>query len=356
MEIVTFYSWQSDTDRKIGRNFVQNCIEDSIAKVNKQLKSNLKVIKEEKELVLDQATERTLGSVDIANSLFQKIDLCSIFICDISIVQNSRKRKHPNPNVLIELGYASSRIGWENVIMIFNTSKSKVENLPFDIRSRRVFDYKLSLNTSAEVKTQEKKRLKDRLISALYDQALAANSIKNEPIIRILPYVWNRILTLLEKWESLVSELCIFLNEDKPNNYDYQIINQICSRINPHSKPIGAMNARYNSWYDYTAHLAQITEKKIGEIFVFQDKIDLEIIDLLAKAENEMSNRDLYDINNQNLGNDEMSHLSGNYTHVIRYLKAAVARFEEVYKDHNREYHIQFKEQSKRIRANTTPT
>lgn len=349
MEIITFYSWQSDTDRKIGRNFIQNCIEDSIDKVNKQLKSNQKGLNHVKNLILDQATERTLGSVDIANSLFDKIDLCNIFICDISIVQNSRKRKHPNPNVLIELGYAASRIGWENVIMIFNTSKCKVEKLPFDIRSRRVFDYKLSSSTSPEIKTQEKKRLKERITAALYDQALAANSIKNDPIIRILPYVWNRISDLLDKWQLLISQLYSFLNENKPDDYNYEIIDQICSRIDPYSKPKGLHASQHNNWYEYTAYLSQMTNKKIGEIFVFQDKIDLEIIDLLAKAENEVSNNNLYDINRMRLGNNEMSHLSGSYVNVNFYLKAAIDRFSEIYREHNEEYHKQFKEQRKRI-------
>ena len=354
MEILTFYSWQSDIDRKINRNFIQNCINDSLQKVNKQLSNQNKGINQIKKMVLDQATSRTLGSVDIANSLFHKIDNCSVFICDVTIVQNSRKRKHPNPNVLIELGYAASSIGWENIIMVFNTAKGKIENLPFDIRSRRIFDYKLSLSTLPKIKSEEKVKLKERLTSALYDQALRANSLSDDPIIKILPYVGNRISHLLRRWQILITQLFESLNEKKPSDLDYQTIDQICTRIDPYSKPRGIHTTRHANWYDYTAYLAQQTNKKISEIFVFQDSVDSEIIDLLAKAENEMSNHDLYEINREMLGNREMSHLSGSFLQVTMYLKAAQKQFSTIYREHTTEYHDQYRKQRMRISTDQT--
>jgi len=36
----------------------------------------------------------------------QKIDVADVFVADVSIVGGSIERPAPNPNVLIELGYA----------------------------------------------------------------------------------------------------------------------------------------------------------------------------------------------------------------------------------------------------------
>ena len=48
----------------------------------------------------------------------------------------------PNANVLIELGFAASKIGWERVILVFNSSEYSIEQLPFDIRQKSILWYK----------------------------------------------------------------------------------------------------------------------------------------------------------------------------------------------------------------------
>lgn len=35
-----------------------------------------------------------------------------------------------NPNVLIELGYASSKLGWDRILCIHNLMYGKIEDLP----------------------------------------------------------------------------------------------------------------------------------------------------------------------------------------------------------------------------------
>src|SRR5262249_21955422 len=40
-------------------------------------------------------------------------------------------------NVLLELGYAASRIGWQRVICVMNEHLGKRAELPFDVRNRR---------------------------------------------------------------------------------------------------------------------------------------------------------------------------------------------------------------------------
>jgi hypothetical protein len=42
------------------------------------------------------------------------------------------RRRTPNPNVLVELGYALKALGDERVIVVVNTAFGKEELLPFD--------------------------------------------------------------------------------------------------------------------------------------------------------------------------------------------------------------------------------
>ena len=102
---------------------------------------------------IDRATRDDTGSPDITESIFTKITNSSVFVADVSIVNGSSDgRKTPNPNVLIELGYAARTLGWEKIICICNTDFGALENLPFDLRNRRVMPYSLKDKDKAEVK------------------------------------------------------------------------------------------------------------------------------------------------------------------------------------------------------------
>lgn len=132
-----FYSWQSDLSNKSNRYFIEDCLKRAIKKTNKRL---------ELSFVLDRDTKGAKGSPDITHVIFDKIDTSVLFIADVTLINPEEdSRPTPNPNVLIELGYAAARIGWENIICVFNLSfGSKVEDLPFDIRSRRILAYSLA--------------------------------------------------------------------------------------------------------------------------------------------------------------------------------------------------------------------
>ena len=351
MEISNFYSWQGDLDKNLNRYFLRDCIKDSIKQVNNKINSNLGQYDLERILVFDQATKRTRGSIDIAGSVFSKIDKCSTFFCDISIVKRSKKRKYPNPNVLIELGYASSIVGWENIIMIFNESTGKVEELPFDIRNRRVLRYTLSKKKSVQNRKTQKDRLKKTLSSVLYEQASLSNPIENDPILKILVYIGNRIVDILKKWRILINQLYTTIGAVKPVTFTHKDLERICEQINPKTKPQGVHTSQHRTWYDYIAYLSALTNKKISEIFIFQEKLDFELIGLLSKADNEISNDDLYNINKSILANNEMSHLAHSIYSLELYLNAANRRFHEVYKEHTTEYHRQYAHQQRKIES-----
>lgn len=161
-----FYSWQSDLSNSTNRSFIEDALEKAIKSTAQEAALPLK---------LDKDTAGRAGSPDIIQAILEKIDDCFIFVADVSLIpSNSNGKKSPNANVLFELGYAYGVHSDESIIMVFNTDTGKIEDLPFDIRSKRIIAYHCSENMDPETKKQEKVRLKERLKYAI-DQR-----IKNE--------------------------------------------------------------------------------------------------------------------------------------------------------------------------------
>jgi hypothetical protein len=137
--------------------------------ISKALESAIEEIKSDDSIKVEPAIDRdTLGvsgSPDIGQSIFSKIDRSSAFVCDVSIIDPSSKRLSPNPNILIELGYAIKVLGWNRVIMIMNTEYGRPEDLPFDLRARRILTY--SVSSTAEEKAPVRNSLKKTLVAAL---------------------------------------------------------------------------------------------------------------------------------------------------------------------------------------------
>jgi hypothetical protein len=145
MKITIFYSWQSDLPNRTNRGYIQKSIEKATERI---LEKNDFIT----EITIESDSRNESGTPDLVNTIFSKIDSSDIFICDISIINSSTtNRKVPNPNVLIELGYASSRIGWEKIISIYNTDFGRIEDLPFDIRHRKPITYTSELKNLDKV-------------------------------------------------------------------------------------------------------------------------------------------------------------------------------------------------------------
>ena len=138
-----FYSWQSDLPGNKTRNFIRSCIDDAI---------DLALSCETIEAQRDEATLGTTGSPNIVTTLFSKIDECDLFIAAISLcfTKDQGEKKSPNPNVILELGYAAKTLGWDRIICICNTDYGN--NYPFDIAHQRITTYALDGKNKAEVK------------------------------------------------------------------------------------------------------------------------------------------------------------------------------------------------------------
>ena len=122
------------------------------------------------EPVIDRDTQGVAGTPDIASTIFSKIVAADLMVADVSIVSRPKSgRVAPNPNVLIELGYGFKALGSERIILVFNTAHGKIEELPFDLRARRVVTFHApdgGIEKSTERRTLEGK------LSALISGAL----------------------------------------------------------------------------------------------------------------------------------------------------------------------------------------
>ncbi|MCZ7648118.1 MAG: nucleotide-binding protein [Planctomycetota bacterium] len=106
------------------------------------------------ELVIDRDTTGVPGSPNIADTIFNKIENSDIFVADVSIINPPQPgaKATPNPNVLIELGYAFGVLGDGRVLMVMNSAfnipdehKESPKNvLPFDLGLKRVIPYELT--------------------------------------------------------------------------------------------------------------------------------------------------------------------------------------------------------------------
>ncbi len=158
MSDVIFYSWQSDLPGVTNKNFLGDALENAAKRIRKD--STIPV-----HPVVDRDTRGVPGSPDIVNTIFSKIDSASIFVCDVSLVNPGAnvQRKTPNPNVMLELGYAIHSLGWERVLLAFNSAYGDPRDLPFDLGNKRALLY-TCLPEAADDTLKEQPLQGDRLM------------------------------------------------------------------------------------------------------------------------------------------------------------------------------------------------
>src|SRR5574344_2972 len=115
MQYKIFYSWQSDLPNNVNRHFINTAIKSAIKDFKKSDDYEI-------EPVLDRDTVGVTGTPDISKTIFDKIDKSDLFIADVSITERKEQRAFPNSNVLIEVGYAVKSLGWERIVLVFNTA------------------------------------------------------------------------------------------------------------------------------------------------------------------------------------------------------------------------------------------
>ena len=166
-----FYAWQSDTPSVTGRNFVEDAATKALKRIDASGVLGLAPR-------LDKDTKDVSGTPDIANTILDKIRTSSAILADLSFIgkgslrPKSEPKLLPNPNVLLELGYAIAHLGWERVICVINTHYGEKEDLPFDLRHRRwPLSYCLPPDADQETLNTAKQQLSKELEIAIKAQA-----------------------------------------------------------------------------------------------------------------------------------------------------------------------------------------
>jgi hypothetical protein len=179
-QTTVFYSWESDLPGKTTRNLIEGCLNTAIQQLGRE--DDLDV-----DPSLDRDTKGVTGSPVILDAILEKIDNCTAFVADVSIINSADVRRDPparptpNPNVLIELGYALKTLGWERILPICNDFYGPIDQLPFDIPERRVIVYTLADSATPE----EIKLAKEKLTAIFKSRIKDILRLKREAILDI---------------------------------------------------------------------------------------------------------------------------------------------------------------------------
>jgi len=159
MPTTVFFSWQSD---RPGRNFIEKALQSAIDRISQDVKLDEP---ERNKLILDRDTKNVPGSPSIFETLLRKIANAAIFVADVTFVGKSIDGDLlPNPNVLLEYGYALRALGDNRIIAVMNTAHGKPSELPFDLTAKRYPEgYDLPDDASDETRTKVRQSLSKAL-------------------------------------------------------------------------------------------------------------------------------------------------------------------------------------------------
>lgn len=142
IEIVVFYSWQSDLPKVTNQQAIRTALRIAISNAEGEL------FERDLSIRIDEATKRTSGSPNIPATILQKIALSDIFVCDVTPIykaSDGHPKSSANPNVIFELGYAVAQLGWDRIILLFNDAFGDFpQDLPFDFDRHRASRYTLA--------------------------------------------------------------------------------------------------------------------------------------------------------------------------------------------------------------------
>ena len=153
----------SDRPKNQNMGYIRRCLTEDCRKLEK--KHGIKI-------VIDSDSRNGKGNQTIDTTILKKIESCDLFVCDITPIRkpwiafNSTQEKEvPNPNVMYELGFAVSALGWSRCILVWNNKFGDVNHSPFDIRNYSTVTYQIGKKElSLEGVLNEKIKRYDELV------------------------------------------------------------------------------------------------------------------------------------------------------------------------------------------------
>jgi hypothetical protein len=142
-KIIVFYAWQSDRPQNINRHFVRNALDAAAKRITEDPSIGAEVI-------IDADTEGVVGTPPVTETILRKIAAADVFVPDLTFVARTESDKLiPNPNVMIEYGYALRALTSEAMMPVMNTYFGAPESLPFDLgHVRHPTRYELAPSTT----------------------------------------------------------------------------------------------------------------------------------------------------------------------------------------------------------------
>jgi hypothetical protein len=215
MAFKIFYAWQSDTSTRLNRHFIHDAIQDAITILNTEID-----IEDAPAFEIDHDTKGVPGHPSVAETICEKIDECAIFLSDVSFVTKYTKadgtttKWTPNPNVMVELGYARRAKGPKLTIEVMNTgvpSGGKPTDLPFDLAHlRHPIQYKLTdAKDEAKVGKVREDLAKDIVlaIKTALETVIAAEQKKSEAArVKAIADAQERVAVIRNKFDQQIRD------------------------------------------------------------------------------------------------------------------------------------------------------
>jgi hypothetical protein len=204
-----FYSWQSDIPGAANRSLIQAALERGAKEIASD--DSIKV-----EPVIDRDTLNTAGSPDIGTTILSKIKAADIVVADVTIINpGSSLRLTPNPNVMVEVGYALAVHTESRLILVNNLAFGQPEELPFDLRQKRILCYRSE--------PQSADRAADRrALQASLRNAIGA-VLKTQGVVARIQYPCR--LSLSYRVEKQTQDLHEYVLQIRLENVSERIIN-----------------------------------------------------------------------------------------------------------------------------------
>lgn len=160
-----FFSWQSDTPSPNGRGFLRKALEKACEELAND--AGVSEAVRDEGLSVDSDTQGVAGQPPLVETILKKIDASSVFVADVTFTgARMSGGLTPNPNVLIEYGWAMKSLTHSRVISVMNEvyGKASRDSLPFDLAHIR---WPLRYSLKEDATEEERGNVKKKLVSDL---------------------------------------------------------------------------------------------------------------------------------------------------------------------------------------------
>lgn len=157
-KVTIFYAWQSDCEQKINRHFIRYALDEAAERISQDDSVGV-------EITVDADTEGVPGTPPVSETILSKINAADIFVPDVTFVAETEGGKLiPNPNVMLEYGYALRSLTFKAMMPVMNTAFGGPERLPFDMaHARHPTQYHMEPAASDGVRRAERNKLSQKL-------------------------------------------------------------------------------------------------------------------------------------------------------------------------------------------------